>query len=122
MIAKRRILQVVADIVYFVSSLQPYSYKAVLKLDSDLSDAHSRILPLACDDDPTSLLAQKKSLEFLYHKGRCILHRKLLVHGRLNNRFAFSRSNCIKSAVALLSQQNLLYEEAKLKGILNLKN
>lgn len=129
MVAKRRILLVLGDIVEFISSLQPFSYETVLELDTQLLKARSHIPQrLKMHDDPRvvstvsyageppSLQPQRMSLAFLYHQGMCILHRKHLATSRSDPRFSLSRTRCIESAIALLSQQNILYMEKRVKG------
>jgi hypothetical protein len=120
LIAKDHMLKSLGGIVDLLSSLKPYPYEHVLKLDDELSQAHGglpsylKMRPLdECKGDPPSLISRRLQLEILFHQGTCILHRKFVAQGRLDGRFEPSRNRCIGSAMALLSIQDLLYQEAK---------
>ena len=122
-IAKSRILRALGGIVDFLSSLRPDSYDVVLALDEKLSQAHLQVPPhlqlntLANSrDDHPSLISRRLQLEFLYHQGMCVLHRKFMARGRLDSRFLLSHNRCIESAVVLLSLQDVLHKEAKTRG------
>lgn len=43
----------------------------------------------------------------------CVLHRKFLASGRLDKKFERSRTQCVQSAMDLLSLQVLLYDDAR---------
>lgn len=64
-------------------------------------------------NDPKSLISRRVQLEILFHQGMCVLHRKFMVQGRIDGRFEPSRRRCIRSAMALISIQELLYQEAR---------
>lgn len=68
---------------------------------------------------PATTVNRMVQIELLFHQGVCVLHRRFLVGGRSDDaRFARSREQCIKSAMALLNHQNILYEVAKKTGSL----
>jgi hypothetical protein len=122
MITKSQILAVIGRIVEFMSSLKLYDYERVLEMDHDLERAFQEMPdylkmrddPDAYNDNP-SILNRRIQLVFLYHQGMCVLHRKFVAQGRSDERFSPSRSRCIGSAMALLTQQYYLYVEAKIK-------
>lgn len=64
-------------------------------------------------NDPRSLIGRRVQLEILFHQGMCVLHRKFMVQGRTDGRFEPSRRRCIHSAMALISIQEILYQEAR---------
>jgi hypothetical protein len=120
LLAKDRMLGSLGGIVNLLSSLKPYPYEHVLRIDDELSQAHAALPPYLkmrpledCKGDPPSLISRRLQLEILFHQGTCILHRKFMAQGRLDGRFEPSRNRCIRSAMALLSIQDLLYQEAK---------
>jgi hypothetical protein len=123
LIAKGRILLALRGILESLSSQQPDSYDSVLNLEGELSRAHLQVplhlqlngLVNSLDDHP-SLNSKRVQLEFLYHQGMCLLHRKFFAQGRVDNRFSRSRERCIESAVALLSLQDMLHREEMTRG------
>ena len=123
LIAKGRILKAFGGILDFLGSLRPDSYDAVLDLEEALSQARSQVPPHlllsspsnSADDHP-SLISRRVQLEFMYHQGMCVLHRRFFTAARLDNRFSNSRARCIESAVALLSLQDMLHREANARG------
>lgn len=124
LIVKGRMLGPLGNIVDFLSSLGKYNYDTALQLDRDLEMAHQEIpeyfkMTLGEDDvvdTIPSLTNRRLQLEFLYHQGMCVLHRKFVAQGRSDPRYVPSRSRCIESAVALLAQQYYLYVQTVLKG------
>ena len=129
LLAKGKILRVLGEIVDLFSSLHSYRYETVLRLDDELSKAYSEVSPHVQTsngqdslNDPWTTVTKRLQLEFLFHQGMCVLHRKFLSRGRLDSRFAPSRIRCIESAMALLSQQDTLYRESKIKGIMQIRH
>jgi hypothetical protein len=120
LLAKDILLKAIGGIVDLLSSLNPYSYEEVLRLDDELSKAQaempSYLQMRSLDDskgDPLTLISRRFQLEILFHQAMCVLHRKFVAQGRLDRRYQPSRNRCIRSAMALLSIQELLYQEAK---------
>lgn len=64
-------------------------------------------------NDPKLLISRRVQLEILFHQGMCVLHRKFMVQGRIDGRFEPSRRRCLRSAMALISIQEILYQEAR---------
>ncbi|KAH6677704.1 fungal-specific transcription factor domain-containing protein [Halenospora varia] len=121
MLAKESLAKVLGDIVDLMSELKPYSYTRVLQLDDDLSDAQAKIPPQfqmkSLEDsanNPPSLVSRRIQLEILYHQGMCVLHRKFLAQNRIDGGFEPSRKRCIRSALAMLSLQDILYKQVQL--------
>jgi hypothetical protein len=121
MISKGTIVRLLGEIGDFLNSLDTYEYDKILELDDELLLCHSELPPYLqigsldnCSDAASFLFNGTVQLELLYHQGLCVLHRKFLAKGRLDRRFERSRSQCVQSALALLSLQELLYKYAKL--------
>jgi hypothetical protein len=120
MIVKGRVFRALGRIADFNNNpALNSSYETVLEIDKALSEAHIQIPPYMrihleqdsdeCPFDQTSKLAfSSLSVECMYHKGMCILHRKFIAKARFNSRFDLSRNRCITSALALLSCQRFL--------------
>jgi hypothetical protein len=127
LLTKGRIIVTIGKIVDFMSSLHLWDYESVLKLDRQLEKAfqdipeYFRMQSNPGDEEP-SLLNRRIQLVFLYHQAVCVLHRKFVAQGRSDERFARSRSRCIESAMALLTQQHYLYVESRIKRSLASKH
>lgn len=125
LIVKGNILLVVGKVVNFLSDLgQSYPYERVLELDAELETAFLELPPFFAprrfedvEQDSPSLVNRRIQLEFLYHQGMCVLHRKFFTQGRLDPRFRKSYTRCTESALALLAEQHFLYTQA-IKGSL----
>jgi hypothetical protein len=121
--AKARLLRPLGEVVDFVNSLQCDSYDRALEIDEKLSSAHLEMpshLRLRSVEQTAgyslNTINRMVQIEFLFHQGVCVLHRRFLVRGRLDKRFARSREQCIRSAMVLLNHQRVLYEVAKMTG------
>ncbi|KAI9739818.1 MAG: hypothetical protein M1834_006539 [Cirrosporium novae-zelandiae] len=128
LIAKNRLLRVLASIDEHISSLLPGDYDRVIQLDRELTEAHSMVPPHLqprsleeSSEDPIYIIWQRAQIEFLYRKGLCILHRRYLSAARRNPCFSTSRQKCLDSARALLSYQIDLHQESKIGGRLRNK-
>ncbi|TVY88825.1 Pyrrolocin cluster transcription factor [Lachnellula willkommii] len=121
MLSKGTVVRVIGEIGDFLNSLDTYSYDTVLKLDAELLRCHSELPPFLQfgslgnrKDNESYIFNGTVQLELLYHQGMCVLHRKFLAKGRFDQKYERSRLQCVKSALALLSLQNLLYRDATL--------
>ena len=120
LIAKARLLRPLGAVVDFINSPQHDSYETALKIDEQLSKAYSQMPPHIRIRNieqtakySAATVNRMVQIEFLFHHGVCVLHRRFLVRNRPDNRFAHSRRQCIKSALAMLNQQSILYQVAK---------
>jgi hypothetical protein len=125
LLAKARLLRPLGDVVDFISSPHSDSYDRALQIDEQLSNEHLQMpshLRLRDIEQTTTYSAaainRMVQIEFLFHQGVCVLHRRFLARGRLDHRYARSREQCIKSALALLNHQRVLYEVATKTGSL----
>lgn len=123
LLSKGRILGALRGILDFQSSLGSDSYDSVLKLEEELSLAHLQVPPhlqltnsIKSANDHPSIISRGVQLEYLYHQGMCLLHRKFFAQSRFDSSFSRSREQCIESAEALLSLQDMLHREAKTRG------
>jgi hypothetical protein len=122
-LAKARLLQPLGEVVDFVNSLQPNSYQRVLQIDKKLSSArdsmpfHLQVRNIEhMSGNSPNRINRMVQIEFLFHQGVCVLHRRFLVRGRFDSQFSRSREQCIKSALALLNHQRVLYDVGKSTG------
>ncbi|KAL4970176.1 Zn(II)2Cys6 transcription factor [Aspergillus stella-maris] len=111
-IAKSEIATAFAQITDLVASTEVPSFQSVIELDMQLNKAHAAIpAHLKFRDvgqsvtDLPYIIMRRYSLEILYQKSRCILHRQYLSEGRLDPIYAKSRHSCIDAATNLLHHQ-----------------
>ncbi|KAL4884785.1 fungal-specific transcription factor domain-containing protein [Aspergillus karnatakaensis] len=124
-IAKSGISEVFGLITDHVASTQPSTYEFVLQLDNQLNKAHAAVPThlqfREVSESVTELpyiIMRRYSLEILYQKARCILHRKNLSEGRSIPRYAESRQICIEAAMKLLHHQATLDAQVQPGGVL----
>ncbi|KAL4800567.1 fungal-specific transcription factor domain-containing protein [Aspergillus venezuelensis] len=111
-IAKSEIATAFAQITDLVASKEVFSFQSVVELDIQLNKALAAIpahlkfreVGQSVTDLPY-IIMRRYSLEILYQKSRCILHRQYLSEGRLSPVYAKSRHSCIDAAKKLLQHQ-----------------
>lgn len=67
---------------------------------------------------PPSQIIQRFGLASLYHKTRCVLHRRYLTEAVPRREHEYSRRTCIDAALKLLEYQNTIYLACQPGGIL----
>lgn len=99
------------------------SYEDVMKLDEKARELHDSISPhlklRSMDEsarDPSTLIMQRFTLELLFLKTICVLHKKFLAVSRRNARFAHSRRVCIDASMTMLQHQATLHRECQPGG------
>lgn len=99
------------------------SYDEILRRDNLLRDMkatmtpHLRLRPMEeCMHDPATLLMQRYSLDILWQKTMCVLHRKYMTRARTNHRYSHSRRSCVDAAMEILRHQAKLHRESQLGG------
>ncbi|KAK9451148.1 uncharacterized protein V1518DRAFT_370393 [Limtongia smithiae] len=132
LIVKGRLFSALGRVADFNSTSYLGSYETVLEIDRVLYNAHEnfpphmRVVPIKAGNSviPTIADFSNMSLEGMYYKGMCTLHRRFLVKGRVDGRYKFSRDRCISSALAILAfQQGLepsFYQLSQTRQILTL--
>ena len=98
--------------------LKQLSYDEIMKLDTELRHVSalvpSHLQHQSAEDstlDPANLIMQRYSLDLLYHKSQCALHRKYLSRARESPRYAYSRRTCIDACMEMLGHQFTLHAE-----------
>lgn len=99
------------------------SYDEVLKRDNRLRDLrnnmapHLRLRPMEeCTHDTATLLMQRFTLDILWQKCMCVLHRKYITRARQNPRYAHSRRACVDASMEILRHQAKLHRESQPGG------
>ncbi|EPE32875.1 hypothetical protein GLAREA_05887 [Glarea lozoyensis ATCC 20868] len=125
LIAKGRLLNVLAGISDLNNELLSTDYDKVVELDDQLRETYQQLPPnmlgVVIDSESQSKAASELSavqMKFLYHRAMCALHRRYVNRGRLEARFKLSRDRCVSSALELLAQQELFHRFALIPGSL----
>lgn len=123
LIVKSQLVNILSDVVELTQSLACSSYEEVMKLDQRLREQRAAMPPHLklktmeeSARDPSSLIMQRFTLDLLYLKSLCVLHRKFLGPSRENSRFAYSRRTCIDASMNMLQHQATLQNECRLGG------
>ncbi|KUJ06682.1 uncharacterized protein LY89DRAFT_702815 [Mollisia scopiformis] len=125
MVTKSRICDISCKIATIANLLTLPPYSEVMKLDSELMDAHARVphffqLPssgIPITDKPERIV-RRISIELLFQKSRCMLHRKYLIKEKKDSRFAYSKDAGLDSSLQLLRIQALAHEVCLPGGLL----
>lgn len=123
LINRTRLIYKLGEAVELTESLTCSSYEEVMKLDTQARELHDTISPhlkiRSMDQsarDPSTLIMQRFTLDLLYLKIICVLHRKFLAASRVNSRFSYSRRACIDASLNMLQHQATLHRECQLGG------
>ncbi|KAB8206196.1 fungal-specific transcription factor domain-containing protein [Aspergillus parasiticus] len=123
--AKSRIMAVFGKISDLAYSREPVTYDEVLEIDRRLEEVYGlvpfnfRIRPVDQSfADPSDLILRRYTLELLYQKARCVLHRRYLGEVHSNLRYAYSRWVCMSASKEILRHQADLHHETQPGGIL----
>ncbi|KAF2874685.1 fungal-specific transcription factor domain-containing protein [Massariosphaeria phaeospora] len=118
LINRTRLVYKLGEAVELTESLTCSSYDEVMKLDSQARELYERISPhlkmRSMDEaarDPSTLIMQRFTLDLLYLKIICVLHRKYLATARVQSRFKYSRHTCIDASMTMLQHQATLHRE-----------
>lgn len=123
--AKSRIMAVFGKISDLAYSREPVTYDETLEIDRRLEEVYGlvplnfRIRPIDQSfADPSELILRRYTLELLYQKARCVLHRRYLSEVHTNLRYAYSRWVCMSASKEILRHQADLHHETQPGGIL----
>ncbi|KAE9376137.1 hypothetical protein N431DRAFT_464187 [Stipitochalara longipes BDJ] len=122
-LAKGRIARVFGKVVEQANLLTLPPYDEVMALDQELHQAFAAVPPLlrvtrmefSVTDSP-QLIIQRLSLAVLFHKSRCVLHRKYLMKERDNVAFSYSKKAGIDASMELLFIQAEVHEAVQPGG------
>ena len=124
-LAKGRLARVFGKIVEQANLLSLPDYAEVVALEGELQEARSTIPPFLqpaplnlCITDSVELIIRRISLDVLFQKSRCILHRKFLTESRENREYMKSEEAAIESSLELLKIQVEVHDASQPGGIL----
>ncbi|TQV91080.1 C6 transcription factor [Cordyceps javanica] len=127
-INKIKILRVFGRIATQAHALAPPTYADTMRLDVVLNDTWDKVPPFLrvrsldqCIGDPPTLLIQRYGIEALYHKSRCVLHRRHLAEpAPLRREHDYSRQQCLDAAVTLLDFQVTIWNATRPGNMLSM--
>ncbi|KAE8349150.1 hypothetical protein BDV28DRAFT_152152 [Aspergillus coremiiformis] len=123
--AKSRIMAVFGEISDLAYSRRHVTFDETLEVDRRLEEVYGlvplnfRIRPVDQSfTDPSDLILRRYTLELLYQKSRCVLHRRYLGEVHTDLRYAYSRWVCMSASKEILRHQADLHHETRPGGIL----
>ncbi|EXJ70451.1 uncharacterized protein A1O5_06520 [Cladophialophora psammophila CBS 110553] len=125
-LAKGRIARISGKVVEQANLLTSPHYGQVMELDRELQQAFTavpsflRFVPIEFSvTDSPQLIIQRLSLAVLFHKSRCVLHRKYLTTEKENAEFSFSRKAAVDASMKLLMIQSEAHDAVQPGGPLS---
>ncbi|KAF6831563.1 fungal specific transcription factor, partial [Colletotrichum musicola] len=125
LIARRRILVALGAVSGLTSSLAPYTYEQMMKVDSILNEAQRNIPPplqmkpmsSSVTDSPQTIMA-RLFLGHMFYKGQIMLHRRFLFAESSSSKDnpEYSRTTCLNAALESMRIQQILDEETRPGG------
>jgi hypothetical protein len=123
LINRTRLIYKLGEAVEITDTLTCSSHEEIMKLDSEARELHEKISPhlkmRSMDEsarDPSTLIMQRFTLNLLYLKIICVLHRKFLAYARVHARFGYSRTAAVDASMTLLQHQATLHRECQPGG------
>jgi hypothetical protein len=123
LINRTRLIYKLGEAVDLTETLTCSSYDEIMKVDvqaRELLDTLAPHLKMRSMDesarDPSTLIMQRFTLDLLYLKIICVLHRKFLAPSRTMPRFAHSNTACIDASMTMLRHQATLHRECQPGG------
>ena len=125
-IYKSQLIDALGEVVEEVQNLRDPSYERIMKLDHRIREIHSNIPPVykmrSIDEslrDPSTSVVKRFTLDLLFLKSLCVLHRKFSGIGGEPTRNAYSRRTTVESAMEILRHQVTLHTESTPGGRLS---
>lgn len=123
-VAKERVVKSLALIIDSLNASESMPYKDVMRLDANLQKVrsllppHFRIqAPSQSYLEPADLIMKRYTFEFLFLKGRCVLHRQYLTSEATDPQRSVSRSICVEAARQTLRRQADIHRGIQPSGI-----
>ncbi|RYO83618.1 hypothetical protein DL764_009438 [Monosporascus ibericus] len=119
-LVKARIMTTIGFIWDFAADTRSYTYTEVMKMDTNLQDAHTSIPECLkwrsmahCITDSPQVIMQKLFLEIIFYRAKIVLHRKYLHCSPTKAQYSHSHQACLDAALKLLEYQHMLQEETQ---------
>lgn len=125
-IAKCRVCQIFAEAAEMSQLVVPPTHTEIMAVDQRLQEVYAavpdglrvRSMELSITDTPIIIMS-RFNIELLYQKTRIVLHRKYLVVGQTDPRFAESRKTCVDAAMHTLRHQGVIFHACQPGGQLH---
>jgi hypothetical protein len=126
LVQKSKLVEVLGRIITNVNSRVPLTKNMMVELDEKLQEVHRslpswlqiKVRPSFITGAP-NLLLRRVAVDMVYHRSRCILHRRSLYMQQDDSYLRYSRSTCVEAAMQILEHQSTLYESAQPGGCLH---
>ena len=110
------ISEVLGQIHRDVSSIHPLSHERVIELYNMLNKRFHEIpsclkLDASTDCDDPPVMMRRVSIDLLFQKARCALHRRFITSKTLQHRL--SKSICVDAALRVIEHQTFLHRESQ---------
>ncbi|KAH9873978.1 hypothetical protein IAQ61_004605 [Plenodomus lingam] len=123
LINRTRLIYKLGEAVELTEALTCSSYDEVVKMDAEARELHDNISPhlkmRGMDEsarDSSTLIMQRFTLDLLYLKIICVLHRRYLSYARVHQRFSYSRKAVMDASMQILQHQATLHRECQSGG------
>ncbi|KAJ4348952.1 hypothetical protein N0V95_005038 [Ascochyta clinopodiicola] len=120
LIYKSRVVAVYGRICDFTTSSEQRDYDEVMRLDAQLNSAFTQkpavLEPKSMQRsilDGAQLIARRLYIAMAYHHAQMTLHRKFLISGKTDSRYAYSYTTCTAAALSALVYQKGLFEQCQ---------
>ena len=121
---KCRMAKILRRVIRHALSLKEPCYEDTIRLDRELQEAHEdvppslRVRPLTSSFiEPAITTSQRLTIDLVYLKSLCVLHRTFVGHDRSNPIYHYSRTTCVGAALQILTHQAELYAACQPGGI-----
>jgi hypothetical protein len=125
-ICKGRICEVSGKIAAQANRLSLPPYDEVMKLDTLLNEAYEKVpfflryIPVGLAvTDSSEIIIQRFNIFLLYHKNRCVLHRKKLIKEREHHEYAYSKKVGLDASMEILLCLSAIHEATQPGGPLH---
>ena len=124
-IAKSRLCKVFGLIAAQANKLSLPPYEEVMKTDTLLNEAYAkvpsflRLIPLELAfTDSAALIIKRFSLALMFHRSRCVLHRKYFLREKDSRIFEYSKRTGLDASLKLLQIQSSVHRAVQPDGAL----
>lgn len=125
-VVKNRLSRVFARAYDMSNMTQIPDYEETTKLEKELEDIYQETPPRLRFTsmsqsilDPPNLIFNRYKLELLFHKTRCVIHRRYLTQDVVGTPKAISRKLCVQAAINILRQHEAIFLAAQDGGQLS---
>ncbi|PFH63324.1 hypothetical protein XA68_13781 [Ophiocordyceps unilateralis] len=123
LIAKARLCNELGNVLQATNKVgRNVSYDEIVRFDAKLRQVVQELPPhltlglVEGSRDPAALIVARFSIDILYQKILCLLHRKYMSKARQNPRYAHSRRSAIEASLQAMDHLRTLHRESRGNG------